>query len=32
MKGFAVLNMQVKELSKQLASWQKYTVRAHTDE
>ena len=32
MKGCVVLNIQVEELSKQLASWQKYTVRAYTDE
>ncbi len=31
MKGFVALNMQVEELSKQLASWQKYTVGAHTN-
>jgi len=28
-KGFVALNVQVEELSKQLASWQKYTAGAH---
>lgn len=32
MKGFVALNMQVEELSKQLASWQKYTAGVHTKE
>jgi len=32
MKGYVALNMQVEELSKQLASWQKYTVGVHTKE
>ena len=32
MKGFVALNIQVEELSKQLASWQKYTAGAHTNE
>jgi hypothetical protein len=32
MKGFVALNIQVEELSKQLASWQKYTVGVHTKE
>lgn len=30
MKGFVALNMQVEELSKQLASWQTYTAGVHT--
>ena len=29
MKGFVALNIQVEELSKQLASWQKYTAGVH---
>lgn len=29
-KGFVALNIQVEELSKQLAAWQKYTARVHT--
>lgn len=29
-KGFVALNIQVEELSKQLASWQKYTAGVHT--
>lgn len=29
-KRFVALNMQVEELSKQLASWQKYTAGVHT--
>lgn len=29
-KGFVALNMQIEELSKQLASWQKYTAGVHT--
>jgi hypothetical protein len=32
MKGFEALNIQVEELSKQLASWQKYTTGVHTQE
>ena len=32
MKGFVALNIQVEELSKQLASWQKYTAGVHTQE
>ncbi len=32
MKGFVALNIQAEELSKQLASWQKYTARAHANE
>jgi hypothetical protein len=32
MKGFVALNMQVEELSKQLALWQKYTAGVHTKE
>lgn len=28
-KGFVALNVQVEELSKQLAAWQKYTAGAH---
>jgi len=28
-KGFVAVNVQVEELSKQLASWQKYTAGAH---
>jgi hypothetical protein len=32
MKNFVTLNVHVEELSKQLASWQKYTVGAHTQE
>jgi HEAT repeat protein len=32
MKGFVALNIQVEELSKQLASWQKYTAGAHANE
>ncbi len=32
MKGFVALNIQVEELSKQLASWQKYTAGVHTKE
>ena len=31
-KGHVALNVQVEELSKQLSSWQKYTVGAHTKE
>ncbi|WP_300980357.1 four helix bundle protein [Nonlabens sp.] len=31
-KGFVALNMQVEELSKQLASWQKYTAGVRTKE
>ncbi len=31
-KGFVALNMQVEELSKQLASWQKYTAGAHAND
>lgn len=31
-KGFVALNVQVEELSKQLASWQKYTVGAHAQD
>ena len=31
-KGHVALNAQVEELSKQLSSWQKYTVGAHTKE
>jgi four helix bundle protein len=29
MKGFVALNVKVEELSKQLASWQKYTAGVH---
>lgn len=29
-KGFVALNIQVEELSKQLAAWQKYTAGVHT--
>lgn len=29
LKGFTALNVQVEELSKQLASWNKYTAGAH---
>ena len=32
MKGFVALNIQVEELSKQLASWQKYTAGVQTNE
>jgi len=32
MKGFVALNIQVEELSKQLASWQKYTAGVHANE
>lgn len=31
-KSFVVLNVQVEELSKQLASWHKYTAGAYTKE
>jgi|TARA_B110000459_G_C16591143_1_gene486309 hypothetical protein len=31
-KGFVALNIQVEELSKQLASWQKYTAGVYTKE
>lgn len=32
LKGFVVLNVQVEDLSKQLAAWQKYNAGAHTNE
>ena len=32
MKGFVALNVEVEELSKQLASWQKYTAGVHPKE
>jgi hypothetical protein len=31
-KGFVALNIEVEELSKQLVSWQKYAVGAHTND
>jgi hypothetical protein len=31
-KGFVALNLQVEEVSKQLASWHKYTAGAHAEE
>ena len=31
-KGYVALNMQIEDLSKQLASWQKYTAGVQTNE